>query len=240
MLSRIRIILVNTSHPGNIGSAARAMKTMGLNELFLVTPQLFPHPKALEMASGAQDILERAQLCSTLHEAIADCSFVIGTSARMRTIPWPIVEPREMAAKVLQAPADSKVALLFGREQTGLTNEELHHCHLHVRIPVDEHYSSLNIAHAVQVIAYELRLASREQKLCTDEWDYRSATMDEMEKFFTHLQEVVIAIDFLKMNAPRQLMTRFRRFFLRARPDAMEVNIFRGMLTAIQESLAKK
>ena len=144
--------------------------------------------------------------------------------------------PREMVEKVKQEAPGSQTAILFGREQSGLTNEELHKCHLHVQIPANPDYSSLNISAAVQVIAYELRVASLDvASLVTDEWDYRLATADEMEKFFNHLQEVLIEIDFLKLNAPRQLMTRLRRLFLRTRPDVMEMNILRGMLSAVQD-----
>jgi len=236
MLDRIRIVLVNTSHPGNIGSTARAMKTMGLTNLYLVAPHQYPHAKAEEMAVGADDVLRNAKVVATLDEAIADCQLVIGASARMRTIPWPMLSPREMAEKVKQEAMNSQTAILFGREQSGLTNEELHRCHLHVHIPANPDYSSLNISAAVQVIAYELRVASLAALPSTpDEWDYRLATADEMEKFFNHLQEVLIEIDFLKANAPRQLMTRLRRLFLRTRPDVMEMNILRGMLSAVQD-----
>lgn len=234
MLDNIRIILVNTSHPGNIGSAARAMKTMGLSELYLVDPMQFPHSKAMEMAAGADDVLEKAIVVNTVEEAIADCTLVVGTSARMRTVPWPLLSPRAVAEKVKQEAPGSQTAILFGREQSGLTNEELQCCHVHLQIPASPEYSSLNIAAAVQVIAYELRVASLNQDIVPEVWDYRLATSDELEKFFTHLQEVLMEIDFLKMNAPRKLMTRLRRMFLRMRPDVMEMNILRGMLTAIQ------
>ena len=236
MLERTRIVMVNTSHPGNIGAAARAMKTMGMENLYLVQPQQFPHPKAVEMASGASDILENAKVVLSLDEAIQDCTLVIGTSARMRTVPWPLLTPPEMAKKVqLEAPA-SETAILFGREQSGLTNEELQRCHLHVHIPANPAYSSLNIAAAVQVITYALRMASLEDAK-GEEWDYRLATADEMERYFQHLEEVMIQIEFLKMNAPRKLMMRLRRLFLRTRPDVMEMNILRGMLTAVQDAL---
>lgn len=235
MLDRIRIVLVNTSHPGNIGSSARAMKTMGLSELYLVKPAEFPHPKAVEMASSAADILEQAVVVDTLDEALADCTLVVGTSARMRTIPWPLFTPREIAEKIKCEAAASQTAILFGREQSGLSNEELQRCHSHIHISANPDYSSLNISAAVQVVAYELRVASLDDVSITEEWDYRLATADEMEKFFTHLQQVLIEIDFLKMNAPRKLMTRLRRMFLRTRPDVMEMNILRGMLTAVQE-----
>lgn len=237
MLDRIRVVLVNTSHPGNIGSVARAMKTMGLSELVLVSPLLFPHPKADELATGAADVLQRAVIVDTLDEAIADCTLVVGTSARMRTIPWPLLTPREMAEKVSHEPESSKTAIVFGREQSGLTNEELQRCHLHIHIPTDPTFSSLNIAAAVQVVAYELRLASLDQAIIVDHWDYRLASTEELEMFFTHLQQVLVEIDFLKPSAPRKLMTRMRRLFLRARPDMMEVNMLRGMLTAISENI---
>lgn len=233
MLNSIRIVLVETSHPGNIGSAARAMKTMGLKHLYLVNPQFFPHQKAMEMASSASDILENATVVTTLDAAIKDCHLVVGTSTRSRTIPWPMLSPRELAEKVRAESANMQTAILFGREQSGLTNEELHRCHFHVQIPANPEYSSLNIAAAVQVIAYELRLASLTQTPSA-EWDYPLATAEEMEGFFTHLENVLINRDFLNPKAPRQLMTRLRRLFSRARPDKMEINILRGMLTAVQ------
>jgi tRNA (cytidine32/uridine32-2'-O)-methyltransferase len=239
MLDRIRIVLINTSHPGNIGSAARAMKTMGLADLYLVDPKQFPHGTARDMASGADDILQRAVVVETLDEAIADCTLVVGTSARDRTIPWPLLPPRQVAEKVRQEPEGGRTAIIFGREQSGLTNEELHRCQLHVQIPANPDYSSLNLAAAVQVIAYELRVASLDPTEVPKEWDYRPASSDEMERLFDHMQQVLIQLDFLKLSAPRQLMTRLRRFFYRARPDVMETNIFRGMLRAIEEKISK-
>ena len=239
MLDQIRIVLINTSHPGNIGSVARAMKTMGLVQLYLVSPLQYPHHKANEMAVGATDILEQAVVVETLDEAIADCALVVGTSARMRTIPWPLLTPREMAEKIKDESDRSQVAIIFGCEQSGLTNEELQRCHLHTHIHTDPQFSSLNIAAAVQVITYELRLASLLHEEKPEEWDYRLATVDEMEKLFVHLESVFVAIDFLKLSAPRKLMTRMRRLFLRARPDVMEMNMLRGMLTAIEETLKK-
>lgn len=237
MLDRIRIVLVNTSHPGNIGSAARAMKTMGLSELYLVKPERFPDPKAVELASGAADILDQAIVVETLDEAIAEATLVIGTSARSRAVPWPLISPREMGEKIkLEAP-QSQIAIVFGHEQSGLSNEELQRCHVHVQIPANPEYSSLNLAAAVQVLAYECRVASLDQANTNEVWDYRLATTDEMEKYFNHLQEVLIEIDFLKMSAPRKLMTRLRRLYLRTRPDVMEMNILRGMLTAVQDKL---
>ena len=234
MLQQIRIVLVNTSHPGNIGSCARAMKTMGLNDLYLVNPAQFPHEKATELASGANDVLANASVKNNLEAAITDCHLVVGASARLRAIPWPLLKPKELAQTIQQEAAQSKIAILFGNEQSGLSNEELQRCHLHVTIPSNPEFGSLNIAAAVQVIAYEIyQLAQQEN---TTEWDYPLASIDEMEKFFEHLQKVLVQIEFLKLSAPRRLMTRLRRLFLRTRMDTMEVNMLRGMLTAIEEN----
>lgn len=254
MFSNIRIVLVNTSHPGNIGSAARAMKTMGFSSLYLVEPKLFPHDKAREMASYAVDVLEQAVVVNNLDEAIADCSFVIGTSARMRTIPWPLLSPREVAGRAVVEAKQHKIALLFGREQTGLTNEELNRCHFHVHIPANPAYSSLNIAAAVQVLSYELRTAILAQQETAvgeaaiepslgpenkDYWDFRLATAAEMEGFYGHLQQTLVDLEFLDPLAPRKLMQRLRRLFNRARPDMMEINILRGLLSAVDKKTTR-
>jgi len=236
MLNNIRIVLIETSHPGNIGAAARAMKTMGLKHLYLVDPKLFPHQKANEMASSAVDVLENAVVVKNLAAAIADCHLVVGTSTRARTIPWPMLSPRLLAEKIREESGVMQTAILFGREQSGLTNEELHRCHFHVQIPTHADYSSLNIAAAVQVIAYELHLASLLESQ-TVEWDYPLATAKELDGFYTHLEKVLIEIDFLNPKAPRQLMTRLRRLFGRARLDAMEINILRGILGAVDNGL---
>lgn len=158
MSAEIRIVLVNTSHPGNIGGVARAMKNMKFSQLHLVAPKKFPHVEADSRASGATDILENAVVHETLEQAIADCHFVVGTSARGRHIPWPVVDPRELSS-IVQGAGDKKIAVVFGREDRGLTNEELHLCHHHVHIPSNPDFSSLNLAAAVQVITYELRMA---------------------------------------------------------------------------------
>ncbi len=234
MLDCIRIVLLETSHPGNIGSTARAMKTMGLKNLYLVAPQLFPHPKAQEMASSAGDILENAKVVSNLDEAIADCHLVIGTSTRTRTIPWPILSPRQLAEKIRDEHQDIKTAILFGREQSGLTNEELQRCHFHVQIPTNAEYSSLNLASAVQVIAYELQIASLSE-IKNPTWDYPFATAKELDGFYQHLETVLIELKFLNPKAPRQLMTRLRRLFSRTQLDVMEINILRGILGAVQK-----
>ncbi len=247
MLDKIRIVLVNTTHPGNIGAAARAMKNMGLSELCLVEPKLFPHPDAIARSSRADDILETALVVESLEEAVADCQLVVGTSARGRHIPWPIVNPRELSAQVSErlskTPDDFKVAILFGREDRGLTNEELHACHLHVHIPTNPDFSSLNVGAAVQVIAYELRMALQESVV--DEapqwgvdWDIELADQKEIELMFNHLEQTLIDIKFLEPDNPRQLMTRLRRLLLRAVPDKVEVNIVRGILTKINRSIS--
>lgn len=234
MLANCRIVLINTSHPGNIGSAARAMKTMGLKELYLVAPEKFPHQKAIEMASNAADVVESAIVVDDYQTAIADCTFVVGTSARSRKIPWPLISPHELGEKAALETQQGKVAILFGREDSGLTNDELHSCHCHVHIPTNPEYSSLNIAAAVQVIAYELRVAALSE-VEPQTWDYEFANAQSMEGFYEHLEKVLIDIDFLNPKVPRQLMTRLRRLFGRARPDVMEMNILRGILGAVEK-----
>lgn len=244
MSDNIRIVLVNTTHPGNIGGVARAMKNMGLSELHLVEPKKFPHADADARASGASDVLESAVVHETLEDAIADCHVVVGASARGRHIPWPVVDPRELAAIVQPLADDKKVAILFGREDRGLTNDELHLCHHHVHIPSNEAFSSLNIAAAVQVITYELRMSSLYAERIVEQkpqwgtdWDADLAPSEELERLFVHLEETLIDIEFLDPEKPRQLMPRLRRLYLRALPDKIEVNILRGVLTAVQKKL---
>lgn len=240
---RIRIVLVNTSHPGNIGAAARAIKNMGLSRLVLVAPKDFPSDQAQWRAAGALDILESAVVVETLDEAIADCHLVVGTSARGRRIPWPLVSPRECGDKVYSEAknAEHEVAILFGREDRGLTNEELHKCQYHVHIPANPAYSSLNIAAALQVIVYEIRMsalaAEAGQPVSFDEWDMPPASQKDIEHYFTHLQELLEQQGFLEEGNPRQTLTRLRRLYGRVRPDQMELNILRGMLTANKNAM---
>jgi tRNA (cytidine32/uridine32-2'-O)-methyltransferase len=238
MLDKIRIVLVNTSHPGNIGATARAMKTMGLKHLYLVSPHFYPHVNADEMASGALDVLGQAIVVNTLDEALIDCGLVVGTSARDRSLPWPQWMPREFAEQARMEALSTHIAVLFGREQSGLTNDELHRCHFHIPIPSNPEYSSLNIAAAVQVIAYELRLASLEKGM-EAAWDYDYADAASMKGFYEHLERVLIQIDFLNPKVPRQLMPRLQRLFNRARLDVMELNILRGILGAIEKNIKK-
>ena len=233
-LDNIRIVLVNTSHPGNIGGVARAMKNMGLTRLCLVEPRQFPHEQAEWRAASAADVLENVVVTATLAEAIDDCQFVVGTSARERRIPWPLLDPRRCAARIDGISEREQVALLFGREDRGLTNDELKLCNLHLNIPTSEDYSSLNLAMAVQIVCYELRmlLVAPQLPAAQDEhWDTPFATRANMERFYTHLEQTLIDIEFLDPAAPRQLMSRLRRLYSRVRLDEMELNILRGILT---------
>ncbi len=236
----IRIVLVATSHPGNIGSAARAMKTMGLHRLYLVTPRLFPDRQAHELAAGANDVLDKVVVTSTLAEALVGCHLVIGTSARPRGIHLPGLTPKSSATLVNEVSDNTEVALVFGREHAGLTNEELLHCHYHVTIPSDPDFSSLNLSQAVQIIAYELRMKwlarGETEAMIKDDL----ATAEQVERFYTHLKEVLVAIDFLKISNPVKLVQRLRRMFNRIQLEATEVNILRGILSNTQRALQRK
>ena len=235
MLDQIRIVLVNTSHTGNMGSAARAMKTMGLTRLVLVDPQTLPDDSAHALAAGASDVLANARIVSTLDEAIADCGLVIGTSARSRTLSWPMLDPREAGEKAVGEGMKHPVALVFGRERTGLTNDELQKCHYHVAIPANPEYSSLNLAMAVQTICYEVRMCWLQDQApeVESETDYPSA--HQLEGFYQHLEQTLLKTGFIADDHPGQVMSKLRRLFNRARPEAIELNILRGILTSIQK-----
>ncbi len=238
----IRIVLVHTSHPGNIGGVARAMKNMGLHRLYLVAPTNFPNEQANRRAVSADDLLERATVTDTLEEAIGDCQFVVGTSARERRIPWPLLDARQCAARVADASAAEQVAVVFGREDRGLTNEELKQCNLHLNIPTSSDYSSLNLAMAVQIVAYELcmlQAVPEKPALETENWDTPFASRENMERYYAHLEETLIDIEFLDPAAPRQLMSRLRRLYGRVRLDEMELNILRGILTETQKTVRR-
>ena len=241
MLNRICVVMVNTTHSGNIGAAARAMKNMGLSRLLLVDPIASIDEEAIQRSSRAEDILHNAEIHPTLEGAIAGCGLVVGTSARSRSVPWPLMTPRQCGDRAAQAAAaGNDIALVFGRESRGLTNEELHLCNAHVHIPTDENFSSLNVAQAIQVMAYEMRLALTEVENAESEqrwgvdWDYPMATHDQLNGMLQHMEQTLVEIGFLDPNTPKQLMTRVRRLFQRAAPDRMEINILRGMLAAIQ------
>ena len=241
-LDTIRIVLVNTSPPGNIGGVARATKHMGLSRLYLVEPRQYPHEQAEWRAASAADVLEGAVVTESLEEAIADCQFVVGTSARGRRIPWPLLDPRQCAERMSIASDSEQVAVLFGREDRGLTNDELKVCNLHLNIPTSADYSSLNLAMAVQVVCYELRMLLDAPSLPQSEdaeWDTPFSTRENMERFYTHLEETLVDIEFLDPAAPRQLMSRLRRLYSRVRLDEMELNILRGILTETQKWVKK-
>ncbi|HBW83091.1 MAG TPA: tRNA (cytosine(32)/uridine(32)-2'-O)-methyltransferase TrmJ [Gammaproteobacteria bacterium] len=238
----IKIVLVNTSHPGNIGATARAMKNMGLSRLTLVNPVEFPSGVSVGRAASALNVLEQAEVVGTLSEAIADCTLVIGSSARSRSLPWPMLTPEQSASKIVTESKNAQVALIFGREDSGLNNEELQLCHYHVQIPASDQYSSLNLAAAAMVLCYEIRkavLRDNEEpgRVERDYWDQEKASVRQVEYFYEHLERVLVEIEFHDRDNPRQLMQRIRRLFGRVRIDSMEMNILRGILTNIEQKI---
>ena len=237
----IRIVLVATSHPGNIGSAARAMKTMGLHRLYLVSPKHFPDARAHEMSAGAYDVLlESVVVTDSLADALKGCQLVFGTSARPRDIALEGLTPAQTASLVATRSDDTEIAIVFGREHAGLTNDELLHCHYHLHIPSNPDFSSLNLAQAVQIVCYELRM-----KLLSPVADVETradalALADDVERFYDHLKQVLIEINFLKPSNPKRLFQRVRRLFNRVQLESMEINILRGILTHIQSAIAMR
>jgi TrmH family RNA methyltransferase len=235
---QINIVLVQPSHPGNIGAVARAMKNMGLQRLTLVSPERFPDPEATWRAVSAADVLERAHIASSLDEAIGSAGLVVGASAKERRIPWPVLDARRAAADIAASSHRGEVAVLFGREDNGLSNDELQRCNLHLAIPTGSSYSSLNLAMAVQIVCYELHMAAAGVALpeqADAHWDAPPATQENMQRFYAHLEETLVQIGFLNPAAPRQLMPRLRRLYGRLRLDEMELNILRGILTETQK-----
>ncbi|MBQ4814442.1 tRNA (cytosine(32)/uridine(32)-2'-O)-methyltransferase TrmJ [Pseudoalteromonas luteoviolacea] len=236
-LQDIRIVLVNTSHSGNIGSVARAMKTMGFSQLYLVDPACEVDSHASALAAGATDVLGNAVTVEKLEDAIADCSLVIGTSARSRTLSWPMVDPRECAQKLVAESASGPVALVFGRENSGLTNEELQLCNYHVCIPANPEYSSLNLAMAVQTLTYETRMTYLDtQEAQPEEDDTKYPTSEQMELFYEHLESTLSETGFIVKQHPGMVMTKLKRLFNRARPEDQELNILRGILSSVNKS----
>ncbi|MAV32358.1 MAG: tRNA (cytosine(32)/uridine(32)-2'-O)-methyltransferase TrmJ [Gammaproteobacteria bacterium] len=243
--NQISVVLVNTSHPGNIGAAARGMKNMGLKRLVLVNPKDFPSGAAIARAAAAVDVIENAVVVETLEEAVNNCALVIGASARSRKIPWPMLDPNGCAEKVLSEHHENKVALVFGREDSGLNNEELQLCHYHVQIPSNPECPSLNLATAVMVISYEIAKLRTKTKNITvpkedDFWDQPKSTIDDLERFYEHLERVLIAVRFHDPENPRQLMQRMRRLFGRIRVDEMEMNVLRGILSNVEWHIDRK
>ena len=249
-LSHVRIVMVNTTLPANIGSALRAMKTMGLSKLVLVAPKTYPHPDIDALAAGATDLIEQIEIVETLADAIKDCHLVFGTSARSRTIPWSLLDARPAAEKSISAVVNDQqdVAVVFGREDRGLTNEELAMANYHVTIPVNTDYGVLNVAQAIQVICYEMRMAtlaaveSGEDEAATMpvtdtksmQWDEPLVTHEQMEQFYPHIEKMLAEIEFLDPKNPRLLPLRLRRLFGRIQLDRMEYHLLRGIFSRVQ------
>lgn len=249
-LSHVRIVMVNTTLPANIGSALRAMKTMGLSKLVLVAPKTYPHPDINALAAGATDLIEQIEIVETLEDAIKDCHLVFGTSARSRTIPWPLLDARPAAEKSMQAVIhdQQEIAIVFGREDRGLTNEELALANYHVTIPVNSDYGVLNVAQAIQVLCYEMRMATLafadkqhdDQAVMhvTDSedmhWDEPLVTHEQMELFYPHIEKMLAEIEFMDPKNPRLLPLRLRRLFGRIQLDKMEYHLLRGIFSRVQ------
>lgn len=246
-LSQVRIVMVNTTLSANIGAAARAMKTMGLSNLVLVAPKAFPSDDATALAAGAADVLAQAVVVDTLQDAIADCQLVFGTSARSRTIPWPLLDARDATKLAIDSAANQQIAIVFGREDRGLTNEELALCNYHLTIPCNDSYGVLNVAAAIQVVCYELRMhalsfantpshATEQMPLnpISMDWDEPLVSQQQMEQFYPHMEAMLADLDFLDPANPRVLPLRMRRLFGRTRLDRVEYNLLRGIFARVQ------
>ncbi len=232
-LNQIQIILVETSHSGNIGSTARALKTMGMNHLRLISPKQPIDEQAIALAAGAKDVLDNAQIYETFDDAIADCQLVIGTSARLRHLQNSLIEPRKCGEIAMQRAEQGKVAVVFGRERVGLTNEELLKCHYHLHFPTNPDYGSLNLAMAVQLACYEIRMAwlnLQNNPQITPLADYPSA--EALEYFFQHTEQLYKKLGFIRNEA---VMLKLRRLYQRAELETNELNLLRGMLTAVEK-----
>ncbi len=237
-LSNIRVVLVHPTHPGNIGATARAMKNMGLTRLCLVAPSGFPDAEANARAAGADDVLDGAGIHASLEEALTGCHLVVGTSARPRSISWPSLDPKSAAARIIESAQPGEVALVFGAERTGLTNEQLDRCHYLVHIPANPAFSSINLACAVQIMAYEVWCASLPANPIEANAvaSVTLASSEDIERFYVHLQQVLEEIGFLDPANPRKLMRRLIRLFNRTGLDSNELNILRGILTEVQRT----
>ena len=238
--------MVETTHPGNIGAAARAMKTMGYDNLYLVKPKIYPNAEATARAAGADDILSKAVVCDSLEQALQGCVAVVASTARPRTISHAVFTPREYAPKLYEMVKLGPVALVFGRESSGLSNEELEYCNVVLQIPTNPEFSSLNVASAVQILCYEfiqlleLEDADKIDVESSDKEKTRLATADEMNYFYDHLEQSMIDVGFLNPEQPRKLMRRLKSLFNRAHLDENEVSILRGFLAAVQEAVTGK
>jgi len=240
MLDKVNIVLSHTSHPGNIGATARAMKTMGISNLTLVNPKKFPSAEATVRAAHADDVLEGAKVVATLDEGLKEFSLVVGTSARSRNLDAPLLTARELAEKLVNEYQDESVALLFGTESAGLTNEEVSRCHYHVYIPANPEYSSLNLASAVQLLSYEIRVAflgheAKQTKKFIVKDSSPPVTAEQMEGYYQHLEQTLVQTGYHNPEHPKMLMSRLRRLYNRARPDHSEMQILRGILSSIQK-----
>ncbi|OGT94901.1 MAG: hypothetical protein A2298_00225 [Gammaproteobacteria bacterium RIFOXYB2_FULL_38_6] len=240
MFNNLRIVLVQPSHPGNIGAVARAMKVMGLQNLYLVQPKIFPDPKANMMACGADDVLNHAKVFDDFHQAIEDCHLIIGTTARDRTLAWTTFTPKEAMPKILAETQLHQTAILFGCEQWGLTNEQLACCHYRIAIPTDENFSSLNLAAAVQVICYELRASYLAGLDAVEKKLEKPADGQQVASFYERLEKLLIEVEFLHPDHPKLLMRRLKRLFNRVRLEEVEVNILQGIVSAVNEYIGKR
>jgi len=240
-IENIRVVMVETTHPGNIGAAARAMKTMGYNNLYLVKPKIYPNAEATARAAGADDILGTVVVCDSLEEALQGCVTVVASTARPRSISHSVFTPREYAPKLSEMLKLGTVALVFGRESSGLSNEELEYCNVILQIPTNPEFSSLNVASAVQILCYEFNqlLQSDTVDKIDNEEKTRLATADEMTYFYDHLEQSMIDVGFLNPQQPRKLMRRLKSLFNRAHLDENEVSILRGFLAAVRETATK-
>jgi tRNA/rRNA methyltransferase len=232
-LSHVRVVVSHTTHPGNIGAAARAMKTMGLRDLYLINPRHFPDPQADAMAAGADDVLRDATVCSSIDEALQGVVFTVAMTARLRDISIEVKTPREAMPLLLQQAATQPVALLFGTEMSGLTNEEMGKAQVLVNIPAHPDFSSLNIAAAVQVVSYELSVAA--QSYLPSMPETRPAAHEQVEGFFVHLEKTLHEIGFFTTQNPARMMQRLRRLYARARLEQDEINILRGIMSVATE-----
>jgi tRNA/rRNA methyltransferase len=233
-LARVRVVLVHTTHPGNIGAAARAMWTMGLRQLVLVTPEHFPHAEATALATGANEVLTNARIATTLRDALAGCALAVGLSARPRAFAGRVLSIRDAVQELVESSTEGDVALVFGTEMSGLSNAELAQCGIVATIPANPEYPSLNLAAAVQVAAYELRLAAGLDRVWTAP-QFRQATHDEIEALYAHASRTLTALRFLNPAQPKRLLPRLRRLFGRAQLEREEVNILRGILARVDQ-----